>query len=931
MARTSFADYQATRYFFPLDGLRALSAALVVTWHTRDSPLEFLQGERGVTVFFVLSGYLITMLALREEESKGALSIKGFFLRRVFRILPLYYIVLAAYAVLVHLFDADKAGDFNAALPYYLLYFSEVPLLLNEVEVPFNHSWSLGIEEKFYMVWPFLAFGFMKSSRFRLPLSLILGSLLLASGLIWPHFGHPVALIEPYGHILIGAAMAFALHNKRWFERLGFLQNPATYWVLGLICVVLGVTEARWAFELLAFPTALFVGAMVLQPRHTISRALGFGPLAWLGTLSYAVYLIHPAVLGFAERLIPSDGGRLDDILTLIIGYTLSVGISVVLHRMIEKPFIAWGRKFDKSRLPAAAPAAGDVATDNDTGSDGDGDQTAGSGSALIDLRDDVAAPVPGNRAARSDFESANRSLLGAGPLASGQSAQPPGVPNGNGGHRSTSASAQTSPANLSFAPLPPAVAWGSGAWVEARGTATVRRSSGAVALESAPRPVVSKVQQSEQKVANGADVADAPAGAPDRLRASTADTLKSEKPAEELTRPDIEPALEQPAVSPEASPKPAPDSSDRRSKLWPLVGLLAVVGLGIVALFGYFFGPDSTADIRTPAQIDDVRVDGRVLVDGTGEPLRLQGVTQAGAQYACAQGWGIFDGAADQSSAAAMTEWGVNAVRLPLNEHCWLGTQGVAADFSGQNYQDGVLSYVDTLRAQGHAVVLSLDWSGTGVGGVAVDDQGMLPNAENSGRFWQSVADEVGDRPGVLFELFASPVTGEGACLTEGCAADDTVYLGFQPLIDTVRATGSDTPIILTAPAPGIDSSLISELTFADPTKQLIIGFKAIDGPDSTTGSGTCAAQQCWEDAADAASPDNGESSYPGLAISLATAECSPDAYSSSLERLESLGVSVFVPGWNTWDACGETPALLADADFNPTPMGQAVIDSFR
>ncbi|MEE9414904.1 MAG: hypothetical protein V3V01_06445, partial [Acidimicrobiales bacterium] len=77
-AADAFSSYQGTRYIKALDGLRAISAALVVTWHTRDEPLRFLQGERGVTVFFVLSGFLITMLALREEAKVGQLSVKGF-------------------------------------------------------------------------------------------------------------------------------------------------------------------------------------------------------------------------------------------------------------------------------------------------------------------------------------------------------------------------------------------------------------------------------------------------------------------------------------------------------------------------------------------------------------------------------------------------------------------------------------------------------------------------------------------------------------------------------------------------------------------------------------------------------------------------------------------------------------------------------------
>ena len=893
MARLSFADYQSTRYFFPLDGLRAISAALVVTWHTRDQPLEFLQGERGVTVFFVLSGYLITMLALREEEAKGELSIKGFFLRRVFRILPLYYIVLAAYAVLVYTFDTENTADFNESLPYFLLYLSEVPLLLNEIAAPFNHSWSLGIEEKFYVVWPFLAFGLMKHSRLRLPMSLILGGGLLIAGGFRPEFGQPVALIEPYGHILIGAAMAFALHNKRWFERLGFLQNASVYWLLGLACVVLGVIEDRWAFELLAVPTALFVGAMVLQPRHTISKALGFGPLAWLGTLSYAIYLIHPAVLSLGERLIPAEDGRLDDIVTLLIGYALSIAIAVLLHRLIEKPFIKWGRKFDKSRQPAPAAATAPVIDLTDSP---DGQDTEAAVNADAEDAEDSEDPED------SDVEA----TIGSVPVATA---------------RGVDSSAMSDVSLAPVAPVAPAVTWGTNAWVEARGSATVRRSSaGAVALKSSPITQVQVLPAPEQQ-----DVLD--------LR----DREDHQEPEEAETNggsavPGLAPtepvAPEPPGPVPEESPRiSSPDTDVAGSKsYWPILGLLGVLAIGALVALGYVFATDSTANVQVPVRIDDVRVDGNTLVDSAGAPLRLQGVTQGGAQYACAQGWGIFDGAADASSAEAMSAWGVNAVRLPLNQHCWLGTQGFAAEFSGQNYRTGIVDYVDVLRSQGHAVVLSLDWSGTGAD---PSGQGILPTAEFSTRFWESVVAEVGDRDGLVFELFASPDSSEGACISQGCSIDGTDYIGFQGLIDTIRRAGGRQPLVLTAPAPGLDVSFAEDLAFVDPLDQLIVGFKAVDGSRDAINAG-CTGLDCWSAAAEAASVDNADALMPTLAIELGTANCSAEDYEAALERLASGGVSVFVSGWNTWDACGTTPGLLANDQYEPTPVGQAIRSSY-
>src|SRR5262249_10191392 len=99
----TFDKYQQRKYLDELDGLRALSVLMVVSVHMHDKPIvwHWLGGWQGVTVFFVLSGYLITTLSLREEAKRGALSIPAFYIRRSFRIFPLYYFVLALYCLLI--------------------------------------------------------------------------------------------------------------------------------------------------------------------------------------------------------------------------------------------------------------------------------------------------------------------------------------------------------------------------------------------------------------------------------------------------------------------------------------------------------------------------------------------------------------------------------------------------------------------------------------------------------------------------------------------------------------------------------------------------------------------------------------------------------------------------------------------------------------
>ncbi len=158
--------YLGRKYFSELDGLRALSVLLVINVHLYDSQRNWwwVSGYRGVTIFFVLSGYLITTLALREEGQQGCLSLAAFYVRRCFRIFPLYYVTLALYCLLIYgvSISPHLREPLWDALPYYLLYLQEIPFclwkILSERDLVFAQSWTLGAEEKFYLLWPLLAF-----------------------------------------------------------------------------------------------------------------------------------------------------------------------------------------------------------------------------------------------------------------------------------------------------------------------------------------------------------------------------------------------------------------------------------------------------------------------------------------------------------------------------------------------------------------------------------------------------------------------------------------------------------------------------------------------------------------------------------------------------------------------------------------------------
>jgi hypothetical protein len=138
--------------------------------------------------------------------------------------------------------------------------------------------------------------------------------------------------------------------------------------------------------------------------------------------------------------------------------------------------------------------------------------------------------------------------------------------------------------------------------------------------------------------------------------------------------------------------------------------------------------------------------------VDSSGKAVVLRGVNYSGSEYACIQGWGIFDGPADLASVQAMRSWGINAVLVPLNEDCWLGINGVPAAYGGANYQNAIASYVSLLESQGIYPVLSYMWGAPGTQQAL--DHPPMPNADHAPAFWQSVATRFGADPAVIFRL---------------------------------------------------------------------------------------------------------------------------------------------------------------------------------
>ena len=337
-----------------LDGLRAISIAMVLLGHLGGTrgflPLGTLPAMAGlgVRVFFVISGFLITTLLLREWATTGKISLSGFYLRRTRRIFPAFYTFVGVMALTGFL----SSRDFWHALTY-TTNFDTDPNRGWYV----GHIWSLSVEEQFYLLWPVLfvwagparalwvaAVGVLAAPLFRGA-----GYFIFSDQLMREAF--PMVMDSIATGCLLAAAQPLLAGSKKYQEWIG------RSWILGvpLVLVVLNqLTSILW-FHYLFGQTlsniliALLIDHVVRFPAGRFGKVLNLRPLVFVGTLSYSLYL-------WQQPFLNRGGDGLFH--TFPLNLSAAIGCALVSYYLVERPMLRLGnRRFSALLAPSDKPA----------------------------------------------------------------------------------------------------------------------------------------------------------------------------------------------------------------------------------------------------------------------------------------------------------------------------------------------------------------------------------------------------------------------------------------------------------------------------------------------------------------------------------------------------------------------------------------------
>jgi peptidoglycan/LPS O-acetylase OafA/YrhL len=339
-----------------LDGLRALSILLVLLGHITHGvgwwrPLGTM-ATFGVRVFFVISGYLITSLLLKETNKTGTVSLRAFYLRRTLRIFPPFYAFVGVVALAAAFgWLRLERYDLIAALTYTTNYHQERGWNL-------GHAWSLSVEEQFYLLWPFLMkyLGARRAARVAVGAVLICPLLRLALLMFAPSFRPGIGMTFPTVADQIATGCLLACYRPRLeaAPRLVAFLRRSVFWFVPALAVLAAFGPSA-KLDCLVWQSvsnvgiALLIWRVVSYPADRVGQVLNARPIVFVGVLSYSLYLwqqpfFNPAAT-FAVARFP-------------LNLAMAFSLALLSYYVIEQPALRFRTRLERLRRVGQAPAA---------------------------------------------------------------------------------------------------------------------------------------------------------------------------------------------------------------------------------------------------------------------------------------------------------------------------------------------------------------------------------------------------------------------------------------------------------------------------------------------------------------------------------------------------------------------------------------------
>jgi peptidoglycan/LPS O-acetylase OafA/YrhL len=362
-------------YHRSLDGLRGVAVMAVLTLHAyipltvaKDVKILGVGGFLGVDIFFVLSGFLITSLLIQEWEVNDRIDFKKFYARRALRLLPALYVFVAACVLYSILFQAKEESDGALsdvfAITFYLS--NWIPINLYSL----RHTWSLAVEEQFYLLYPILLGGILlvvkrlKIARQRIILFLLL--LIAVIGIyravLFAHSGFSMRIYigsdTRADSLLFGCLVGMIISanlipQKLWFERLLKIAASGAAAALFYMFLTTKYDSSFFyygGFTFVAFLVGLIIISLQVSPPKILKLFLEWSVLIWIGRLSYGIYLWHKLVYMIMDSALPLISIQSETMRRIILPLTIKIVCSLIVaavsYYFVEKPFLRLKQRF---------------------------------------------------------------------------------------------------------------------------------------------------------------------------------------------------------------------------------------------------------------------------------------------------------------------------------------------------------------------------------------------------------------------------------------------------------------------------------------------------------------------------------------------------------------------------------------------------------